>query len=778
MKKLFLPLCTLLLFLFLGTAAAVSADGTLVYQSKDTPPFSAVETQDEDGQWVLGCDLGIWKASGKQFYLFLPPTVERSAVTLRYDGQSTAYDDITGRTIQPGETFVADLSEDTVNLYEYSEEYEVYLSYPVRVMQAGEIATVYINLTGGDDALVRINSSHDAVESGSIRVVESDGRLTYEGELPRMKGHGLTSYESSGRLNTKNSYNLNLGDKVELVDGAGKSKKWTMLRIRTWGEYDASGLSYVTAFATYNALVKDRYFNLCARFVDVYINGEYRGVYVLTERMDNNGSMNVADLESKTDMPSTKTKRVQSGKSGSDPALSAGIRSYSYAQDSTVEEGTDITGGYVLEIMHMQYGECGFQTQRGMFVNIKSPAYPTQEEVQYIAAYVQEFENALFSDTGYNELGKHYSEYADMKSYAAQTLIYAYYLNWENYRTSTYMTKDVHGLLKFGPVWDFESGPGVMYDDTLFGVRFSYNEHQQYLWYEEAWKKGDYLHLIAEMNEEMKTILDQMMGHGEFDDDERVIWSFDELSESIAPSQNMNWLRWEQPNTYNDWQSAMKEALEHRYDNWYNNLWNENKYLLGVTAEAEDNGDGTWTLTAETYGKLESDYVVWYKIGDDPTSGEVIGTDSPLVVPADGKYYGLVTGRNNAYYERADGRVFKSKNITMISNVVTSPDDCAANGIITPGKKYLKMLEQRNGDFLTPLPPRQFIMMEEEPLEPEAEEETTAETEPVPTEHISRTASLSDAEWIVMASGIVLLSAVMIVMTITKKKGGRVNASR
>ena len=69
-------------------------------------------------------------------------------------------------------------------------------------------------------------------------------------------------------------------------------------------------------------------------------------------------------------------------------------------------------------------------------------------------------------------------------------------------------------------------------------------------------------------------------------------------------------------------------------------------------------------------------------------------------------------------------------------------------------------------------------MMEEEPLEPEAEEETTAETEPVPTEHIDRTASLSDAEWIVMASGIVLLSAVMIVMTITKKKGGRVNASR
>ena len=58
-----------------------------------------------------------------------------------------------------------------------------------------------------------------------------------------MKGHGLTSYEGSRRLNTKNSYNINLGDKAELIAGAGKSKKWTMLRIRTWGEYDATGLS-------------------------------------------------------------------------------------------------------------------------------------------------------------------------------------------------------------------------------------------------------------------------------------------------------------------------------------------------------------------------------------------------------------------------------------------------------------------------------------------------------------------------------------------------------
>ena len=185
--------------------------------------------------------------------------------------------------------------------------------------------------------------------------------------------------------------------------------------------------------------------------------------YVLTERMDINGSMNVTDLEEKTDMPSSKTKSVAGKKS--DPAIAKGIQSYSYAQNSSVPEGTDLSGGYILEIMCGHYGECGFKTKQGMYVNIKSPAYPTQEMVQYIAAYVQDFENALFSDTGYNSEGKHWTEYADVKSYAAQTLIYTFYLNWEIYRTSTYMTKDAGGILKFGPVWDFDTAYGLFEAD-------------------------------------------------------------------------------------------------------------------------------------------------------------------------------------------------------------------------------------------------------------------------------------------------------------------------
>ena len=733
-------------------AFATAADEALVYTTKDQAPFTVVAGGE------LPEDLSVWKATGKNYYLFLPGAVDRTGVTIRYDGKLVAYDETTGKTVAPGESYVCDLSADKANLYEYNEAEGVYVKYAVNVMQGGAIPTVWITLTGGDEAMIRINSSQSDVEEGSIFMVDEYGRTVYDGAMTRMKGHGLTSYERSGRLNTKNSYNINLGQKAELVPGAGRSKKWSLLRIRTWGNYDATGLSYVMAFNTYNALIKDAYFNQCTRFVDVYIDGDYWGVYVLTERMDINGSMTVTDLEDKTDMPSTKVAQVANKKS--DPAIAAGIKSYSYAVNSSVPEGTDITGGYILEIMCNHYGECGFRTQHNMFVNIKSPAYPTKEMVQYIAQYVQEFENALFSDTGYNELGKHYTDYVDERSYAAQTLIYAYYLNWEIYRTSTYMTKDAGEVIKFGPVWDFESGPGVMYDPTLFGTTFAYNDvEQQHCWFEQAWRKGDYLHLITEMNEQLREIVDQVMGK----EDAEIVQTFDDCADTVKASHDMNWLRWGQPNDYDTWREAFRASLEYRYDTWFGTLWNPQKYLLGLTVDGVDNGDGMWTLTGTTYGKVDSDYLLWYEITDDWTEGKQIGTGESITVPAGGKYYARVTGPNNAYYQYANGKIFKNKSLTVSSNVVTELPVTLASGRIEGGKTWQRMLAAKNApvDVIAEIPAPKPVEAVTEP-----ETETAAP-------RASRSASMSDAEWIVMTAGIVLVAGTMAVLGGIKRKGSK-----
>ena len=76
-----------------------------------------------------------------------------------------------------------------------------------------------------------------------------------------------------------------------------------------------------------------------------------------------------------------------------------------------------------------------------------------------MADYWQEFEDALYSETGRNRLGKHYSEYIDMDSFVMQWLLYE--LVQEGSMSSSiyfYKESDVtgDGLLHACFPWDME----------------------------------------------------------------------------------------------------------------------------------------------------------------------------------------------------------------------------------------------------------------------------------------------------------------------------------
>ncbi|MHB1155081.1 MAG: CotH kinase family protein [Eubacteriales bacterium] len=637
------------------------------------PPVVADTDYDDVYGWRVGERIEVY-GSGGEYYLFLPSSAELSEVKLVYTGSIGYYDTDTGETLKANMPFTLDCTSGQIYIYEKNASGS-FNRYTLHVMISASLSAVYINLDEGDRTLLKINSDKEFVGTGDMKMVLPGGECIYNDGITRLMGHGLTSYEASGNLNTKNSYNMNTEKKVELINGAGKSRKWTLLRIRVHGGYDPTGLSYLIAFNSYNVLAGKDYFNIRARYTDVYINGEYRGVYILTERMDINGSIEITDLEKKTLYDSSATKRITSSSSPDDPAVIAGIESYSYCNDASLAAGTtDITGGYVLEIMCGTYGQCGFKTKEGMYVNIKSPACSTRKQVQYIAEYVQQFENAIFSRSGRNKSGIHYSEYADMESYALQILIYSYYLNWEIYRTSTYMFKDAEGTkydkLTFGPVWDFESGPSVMYDKTLFGTNFAYTEQQQYIWNQQLWQKGEFMTLISDMNENrLRPVLEQLLG-----EDGEDIHAMSALIDEISAAQYMNWIRWLQPDDYDTRAAQMLEAVKARFDHWYENLWNPDHYLLGVEIKSSLDADGSLVLKADSRGAITS--CQWYKMsGDMRNVVRVSGaTDSVYKPSEDGVYYCIVVGANNAYWNGAAGIIFKSKIISMTS----APIDSAA----------------------------------------------------------------------------------------------------
>ncbi len=172
------------------------------------------------------------------------------------------------------------------------------------------------------------------------------------------------------------------------------------------------------------------------RFVELVINGDYRGVYILTEKIKRDKNrVNIAKLKS-TDI-----------------------------------SGNEVTGGYILRLDWLEDPQ-GFTSNYNaisggpMFFQWYYPKanniQPQQQ--QYISNYMNEFEEALQSSDGYNNLNKHYSQYIDLTSFADFLIVNELSRNSDGYKLSTYIHKQKIGQgnkFRAGPIWDFDQTYGV-----------------------------------------------------------------------------------------------------------------------------------------------------------------------------------------------------------------------------------------------------------------------------------------------------------------------------
>ena len=91
---------------------------------------------------------------------------------------------------------------------------------------------------------------------------------------------------------------------------------------------------------------------------------------------------------------------------------------------------------------------------------MKSPEYASKGEIEYISKYYQDFEDAVITENGKNEAGKHYSEYIDVDSFAEYYAFNEWTSNMDCGLTSTYLYKPVNDVLYAGPVWDYDIALG------------------------------------------------------------------------------------------------------------------------------------------------------------------------------------------------------------------------------------------------------------------------------------------------------------------------------
>ncbi len=632
-------------------------------------------------------------------YLFLPGAAGLKSVTVKYTGNKELYTQDVGDLYQNGETAVYDFSSGTATIYEFDSNADEYIAYELTVMKGAEIPSLYFTLdeaeySGYKDVLAWLNSDKENETTGYLTMIDGEGNVIYDNTCDTIKGRGNTSFvapgiqydEEGGYKDEKKSINIKLSKKTELIDGAGKMKKWSLIhmRISEAYHYDWTGLCHNLGFQTYRTLAGEDYYGNMSQFVDVYLDGEYRGVYILVERLDNGAAVDVTDPEDYVESENESHRTTVSD--SSDPAIRAGVQMYRYTTDAVATEEFDITGGYLLETNFRNLEECGFVTARGMYFDLKAPGVCTREQVQYIAKYVQDFENALYADTGYNSDGKHYTEYIDSDSLANMILTYAFYQNWELFRTSTYAYIDVadsdHPKLTFGPAWDFETGAQILSgDDTFFGQHNTYEDTQQYMWLEELWQKADFMEVLYERAKVLASILDATFGDGTMEG----VTKAQEFADGAYDSLIMNWTRWGledyldrnyrgHDNDFDYYRDTYLVALQDRLENW-EGYWAEDEYLFGATVTGEyEIATGINALYCDVNSSAPIAYQ-WYEVSADGKTLVKLDGESGayLITDKEGIFVCRVTGGNNAFWSGARGSVFSNHKVSML----TKPFDTA-----------------------------------------------------------------------------------------------------
>jgi len=417
----------------------------------------------------------------------------------------------------------------------------------IRVFQGSEIPALY--LTVDSKELAKVNKSKEnEITEGRAVYQEADGSISYDGEIRSFKGRGNSTFGYS-----KKPYQLKLEKKANL-SGMGKARTW--LLIANWQDLSLLRNQMMMNLAKQIGVT----FALDCIPVDLYLNGEYNGLYLMTEKVQiGKHRVNITNLEDAVAAVNqdTPVEEAEPFRETSDTGVQT-LRGYEIANDPE-----EITGGYILEIekpaRFRDYIQNGFITADGLSVTIKEPTYASRAQVTYAAELVSDFHAAALAEDGISpETGKYYAEYINMDSFARKYWVEEVSKNYDAFASSQFMVKDsdsVDGLLYAGPCWDYDLSLGNIF---LAGRQNAANPEGEYQsrygkknhLYWALYRHDDFQEAINKVyREEVSRALRIFLGDeapGEGD----VICSISEYAARIEKSAEMNFARWPESNVH------------------------------------------------------------------------------------------------------------------------------------------------------------------------------------------------------------------------------------
>lgn len=297
-------------------------------------------------------------------------------------------------------------------------------------------------------AFVDGSSDHSATSTGNMVMIDPDGRIVHTAGIDGLRGRGNSTWYAE-----KKPYQLKLDAKVDLLDIGQPSKKWILLA-------DAIDASLIRNIMTLD-LARELGIESTpyAEHVDLYYDGQYRGTYLLCEKIEV-GEWGVDELD--YDKLLKKLNR-RIGVNDLD-ALPSAIgenrfgNSINYTQ-GMAEANLPSSGAYFLETEGSSGNDenCWFDLNDGSSCVLKSPENATFKMVSYISERLTEAQDTLFYGGVNPETGRTVEEDFDVDGFARVALMHELAYNPDSYERSSFFVLPA-GKTQFetGPIWDFD----------------------------------------------------------------------------------------------------------------------------------------------------------------------------------------------------------------------------------------------------------------------------------------------------------------------------------
>lgn len=471
-----------------------------------------------------------WKK--EEMTLFLPGCWDITRISLELEGSETILLGNDRTEVPAGrETDLSGLNGQKIQVLDGSGESRGMLT----IIQGSDIPALLLKVDG--EELKKVNSSKEnVITEGHAAYIEADGTVAYEGALEQLKGRGNNTFRYS-----KKPYQIKLGEKASL-SGMGKGKTWVLLA--NWADVSLLRNQIVLDMSREMGL---RNAVSCVQ-TDVWINGIYQGLYLMTEKIQiGGGRIDITNLEKATEKVNNEpfnAGQMITEKSSTYPL----IRSY-----PDVKNPIDYTGGYILTIEKKHrmknYVLPGFRTKEELSIRIKEPTYPSRAQTLYVFGRITEMQNALLAKDGIEPgTGKSYQEYLDVTSFAQRFLIEDWTKNYDFIGGSQFLYKDsdlIDPLIYAGPSWDYDLCFGNMKDrgyPSTGKYLTAYRKKNNVYWL--LYNHEEFREKVGEIWEKtFRPAVAVLLGETEAAAN-GIVRSLDEYMEHIEASVRMNYTRW------------------------------------------------------------------------------------------------------------------------------------------------------------------------------------------------------------------------------------------